>query len=86
MELEFAPRVIKQFNKFPKNLQDEYAEKLELFKNIDNHHQVKLDNLKGKMKGWCNFSVNYNHRVIVEFSKDHKVAYVLFIGDHSIYE
>lgn len=38
------------------------------------------------MKEQWAFSVNYSDRIVIYFSKDKKIAHLLDIGDHSIYE
>lgn len=77
---------IKQFNSLEEDLQDEVCEKIELFKNRDNHTQLKVHKLKGRLKGRYSFSVNYKIRIIFEYTLSKKEAALLVIGDHAVYK
>ncbi len=86
MEVQFKPAFIREFQKLPRALQDEVYEKVEEFKNPKNHKTLKVHALRGVLKGYYSFSVNYRWRVIFTFAKNKREAHLHKIGDHSIYD
>jgi mRNA-degrading endonuclease RelE of RelBE toxin-antitoxin system len=83
----YTATFIRSFKKLDTRLQKEVEEKIELFKSSGNHVQLKLHKLHGEHKKYHAFSVNYHTRVIVRFSDEHTaVAFVVDVGDHSVYE
>lgn len=85
MEVHYTAPFIKQYNKLSNVLQDEVIEKIELFKNRDNHAKLKVHTLHGKLKNYYSFSVNYSHRIVFEYISKDEVA-LLKVGDHNIYD
>jgi mRNA-degrading endonuclease YafQ of YafQ-DinJ toxin-antitoxin module len=85
MEVNYTPSFIRQFNKLNKNLQEEVLEKIELFKNKDNHIKLKVHALNAKFEGSYSFSINYSHRIIFDFISKKEVV-LTDVGDHDIYK
>lgn len=84
MNVYFLPIFMRQFNKLDPALQNEIVEKIELFKDKNNHRQLKVHGLHGRLTGRYSFSVNYKTRIV--FSYLSKKEVVLFaIGDHEVY-
>jgi plasmid maintenance system killer protein len=81
----YAPVFIRQFNKLEKDLGNEVLEKIELFKNKDNHSLLKVHKLHGRFKNSYSFYVNYKIRVVFMWG-DEEEAILLAIGDHDIYK
>lgn len=78
-------REAKRLTKSDKNLGDEIAEKIELFRDRENHTQLKSHKLHGSFAKFWSFSVNYKYRII--FEPLGKNEFVLHdIGDHDIYK
>ncbi len=77
---------IRQFRKLEETLQEEIVDKIELFKNPKNHVLLKVHSLKGPLKGYYSFSVNYKFRIIFQFRKGKQEAHLHIIGDHSVYQ
>ncbi len=86
MELAFKPSFLRAFKKLPLTLQDEVREKIEIFKNPDNHEALKVHKLKGSLAGRLSFSVNYRYRIIFMWEIQSNSAILLTIGDHAIYD
>ncbi len=84
MKVAYTPRFLRLFKKLPLGLQDEVIEKIELFKNIDNHQRLEVHKLKGKLKKFYGFSVDYKNRIVFEYLSENEVA-LLAVGDHEIY-
>lgn len=85
IQVNYKQTFIKQFDEFESDLQIETIEKIELFKNLQNHEQLKVHKLHGKMKGKYSFSVNYRFRIIFLYISKKEVA-LLAVGDHEIYK
>lgn len=84
-ELIYAPIFVRQFNKLPKDLQEEVIEKIELFKDASNHKQLKVHKLHGEFSTCHAFSVNYKYRIVFQYATKKSVS-ILAIGDHDIYK
>ena len=84
IEFIYAPAFIKQFNKLDKDLKREVLEKIELFKDKNNHSILKVHKLHGRFKESYSFYVNYKIRIIFMWFQN-EVAF-LAIGDHDIYK
>lgn len=85
MEVLYKPSFVREFQKLPLALQDEVYERVEEFKNPKNHKRLKVHALRGGLKGYYSFSVNYQWRVIFTFAKGKREAHLHKLGDHSIY-
>jgi len=85
IELEYAPKFLRQFKKLESALQVESEEKIELFKNKNNHRMLKVHKLKGSMRGNWSFSINYKDRIVFKWISANEVA-LLAIGDHNVYK
>ena len=84
LKVYYKPTFVRQLNKLPLRLQDEVFVKIELFKDLKNHKALNVHKLKGRMKGFYGFSVDFRNRVIFEYVTDDEVA-LLAVGDHDIY-
>jgi len=85
IKIFYTPTFIKQYKKLHLNLQEETKEKIELFKSFKNHKSLKVHKLKGRLKDRMSFSVNYSYRIIFQFNKNKKIAILLAIGNHHVY-
>jgi addiction module RelE/StbE family toxin len=85
MELFYKPTFIRQYAKLEKNLQEEVLEKIELFKDISNHKNLRVHKLHGTLKDCYAFSVNYSFRILFLYEKKDQV-HLLAIGDHDMYQ
>lgn len=86
ISVEFSSDFVRTFKKLSVALRSEIKEKIEEFKDPKNHSRLKVHKLQGRMKGSFAFSVNFSYRVIFEWSKNKKTAYLFDVGNHSIYE
>lgn len=84
MVVKYKPSFVREFKKLPSDLREEALERIELFKDIDNHKKLKVHKLKGRLKDFHSFSVTYSHRIVFEYESRETVVF-LGIGDHSIY-
>ena len=84
-DLVYAPRFVRQFKKLDADLQDEIVAKLELFKNKSNHEGLKVHKLKGHLKKYYSFSVNYSFRIVFSYGSKNDV-HILSVGNHRLYK
>ena len=78
-------REAKRLAKSDKHLGEEIADKIELFKNRENHIQLKVHKLHGSIAGFWSFSINYKYRIIFEPINKNEVIFH-DIGDHEVYK
>lgn len=89
IEVTYSPGFVKTFKKNKKKnqaLASEILEKVELFKSVGNHEQLKVHANKGKLRGYHSFSVNYKDRILFKYIGKKSGAYLIAFGDHSIYK
>jgi mRNA-degrading endonuclease YafQ of YafQ-DinJ toxin-antitoxin module len=85
IEIAYAPSFVRQWKAFPETLQDEALQKIELFRNRENHKSLKVHKLNGRLSEFYGFSVNYKFRIVFEYG-DGDTAFLLKIGPHDIYQ
>lgn len=84
LEIGYKPSFIKQMNHLPIELTDEVLEKIDLFKDKNNHHILRIHKLHGKLSNFYNFSINFRFRIIFKYISKKEVV-LLAIGDHDVY-
>ncbi len=82
--IKFKPSFIREFKKLPQALQDEAREKIHLFKDESNHQDLRVHKLKGRLRTYHSFSVNYSYRIVFEWESK-TTAVLLMIGTHDVY-
>ncbi len=81
----FAKTFFQRLEKLPLALQEEVFEKIELFRNSENHKMLRVHKLHGPMKDRCSFWANYHIRIVfIYIKKNHAVLQQ--VGDHSLYD
>lgn len=81
----YKPAFIRQYKKLPEALREEIKEKIGLFREDPSHLFLKSHKLKGKLKGFLSFSVNYEYRIVFEYETKNTVV-LLAVGDHEVYK
>ncbi len=84
MEIRYKPSFLRDFKHLPLSVQQEAKERIEQFKNPDNHQKLKVHKLKGKLKNFYSFSITYSHRIVFECETKNIIVF-LAIGDHDVY-
>lgn len=82
----YSATFVRDVKKLTANLQEEVYEVVDKFKNTNNHKQLKVHKLTGRLKDTYSFSVNYSYRIIFEYVDKKTVAFLLTVGDHDIYD
>lgn len=85
LTIKYKPNFIRQFNRLEEDLQEEVLEKIESFKYVENHKQLKVHKLNGRLKGRYSFSVNYRTRIVFIYESKKDIV-LLAIGDHEVYK
>ena len=81
----YTPRFIRHYQKLSSALRLEVDEKIDAFRRNPRDPSLKLHKLKGALKGYLSFSVNYAYRIIAE--QDEKGVFALLaVGDHDVYK
>ena len=79
----------KDFKKYKKRLTvqeiDKLRQKLDIFKKDPFDKKLKTHKLKGELKNYFGFWINYSDRIVFRFI-DNQTAFFIIIGDHSIYK
>lgn len=84
LRVVYTPYFLRRYNKLPRLLQAEVQEKIGLFKQDPRHPFLKTHKLKGDLRNYYSFSVNYACRIIFEYDSRNTVA-LLSVGGHDIY-
>ena len=85
IKILYKPSFVRQYKKLPEDLKTEVKQKIQLFKEDQNHLFLKTHKLKGKLNSHYSFSVNYDYRIIFEYKSKKEVSF-LMIGNHDIYK
>ena len=81
----YTREFIRRYDKLPNILKETIKEKIQLFKNRDNHQRLKVHKLHGKYAGFFGFSIDRKNRIMFEWISDTE-ARLHTVGDHSIYD
>ncbi|HAZ16781.1 MAG: hypothetical protein A3H59_00980 [Candidatus Jacksonbacteria bacterium RIFCSPLOWO2_02_FULL_43_9] len=84
MDIFYTPAFTRQFSSLEYVLQEEATLKIEQFKDLKNHQQLRVHKLKGHLSGRYSFYVNYRYRIVFVY-QGNDVAILLAIGDHEVY-
>lgn len=84
LSVSVTPQFKRMFRKLESSLQTEALEKITLFTDPQNHKQLKVHKLKGRLRGRYSFSVNYKIRIVFTYELKESV-FLIAIGDHDVY-
>lgn len=85
MIIRYKPSFVREFKKLPIELQEEALERIDLFKDAENHKKLKVHKLKGRLAGVYSFSVTYSHRIVFSYESKDAIVF-LAVGIHDIYK
>ncbi len=85
LAIVYSPTFARMFKRLEGGLQDEAIERISLFRDIKNHHVLKVHKLRGQFSDKYGFSVNYQTRIVFQYLTKKEVA-LMAIGDHDIYK
>lgn len=84
LTVSFKASFLRKLDLLEEGLQIETTEKIDLFKDIQNHRLLKVHKLHGPLAGSYSFFVNYKTRIVFEYVSKKEVV-ILSIGDHDVY-
>ncbi len=79
------PKFKKSLKDVPRHIADKLEKKKKIFRQNPFHPSLKTHKLKGRLKDYYSFSVNYSYRVIFKFMDEGKALFVN-IGTHEVYK
>jgi len=85
LEIGYKPSFICLYNEAEVSLQEEIREKINLFKDKNNHKNLKVHKLHGSLKDRYSFSINYKIRIVFRYTSKNQVV-LLSVGDHDLYK
>lgn len=85
LQIRYKPSFVREYRRLPEALRAEVREKIALFEEDPDHPSLKLHKLKGRLRGFSSFSVNYRYRIVCEW-EGNRVVRLLIVGDHSVYD
>ncbi len=80
----YKPTFVRQYDQLPKELQAEVKERIMLFRKNPRQPSLRTHKLKGVLRGFLSFSVNYRYRIVFQWENRHIAAF-LIVGDHDVY-
>ena len=81
----FPQSFLKKFRKLEIDLQEIAIQKIELFKDKENHKALKVHKLHGRFSSQFGFSVTHKYRIAFRYVTKNEVLF-LDIDDHDIYK
>lgn len=85
MEVAYTRAFFKRLRKYEDSFQEMVHEKIEEFKDTENHRRLRVHKLHGSFSGSFSFSITYKTRIVFEYLSKTEVV-LLSIGDHDIYD
>ena len=85
MKIVYIPVFMRQIAKLEARFQEEVMDKIQLLKDVKNHHYLKVHKLHGRLANRYSFSVNYKTRIVFTYVSKQEIA-LLAIGDHTVYD
>lgn len=82
--LLYKPTFIRQYDQLQEELQEEVKERIRLFQKTPRHRSLRTHKLKGPLRGFLSFSVNYKYRIVFQW-ENRCTAVLLAVGDHDVY-
>lgn len=86
MEILYSSKFAREYKKLPANVKDAAEEQENIFRENPFDTRLKTHKLKGGLKGFFGFSIDWKYRIIFEFSRDKKTVYFHSVGNHDIYQ
>lgn len=82
MEFRYTQKFKKQFKKLPQNVQDNFAERVDLLVSDPTNPKLRLHPLKGKFVGYWSMNVTGDVRALYREDGERIIIFAL-IGTHS---
>jgi len=83
-KIYFTPTFQKSWKKLAKKVKEKAIKKEKIFRQDVFHPSLFTHKLKGELKNYWSFSIDYHTRIVFRFLKKEEVLFV-DIGSHEIY-
>ncbi|MBI2636460.1 type II toxin-antitoxin system RelE/ParE family toxin [Candidatus Peregrinibacteria bacterium] len=80
----YKPTFVRQYDQLPTELQEEVKECIALFQKNPRCQSLRMHKLRGALRGFLSFSVNYRYRIVFQW-EGRSTAILLAVGDHDVY-
>ena len=81
----YKPTFVRQYDQLPGELKEEVRERVACFQRNPRLSLLRTHKLKGALKGFLSFSVNYRYRIVFQWENRSTVV-LLTVGDHDVYQ
>lgn len=85
MKIYYSSKFAKEYKKLPKEIKLKSEKKEVIFRKDPNDSRLKTHRLKGMLKDFWSFSIDYQYRIIFEF-RDKNIVWFHSVGTHEVYE
>lgn len=85
MNIYYSDRFAKDYKKLPKHIKSLAEEKEKIFRRDQSDPRLKTHKLRGKLRKYYSFSVNYQYRIVFHFKSDIDIIFDT-IGTHEVYK
>ena len=85
MKIYFSSKFAKEYKKLPKKIKLLAEKKEKIFRKNPHETSLKTHRLKGKLKDFYSFSIDYHYRILFEFKKD-DIVWFHSVGTHEVYK
>lgn len=82
--ITYSSHFAKAFKALPERIKGQAIQKEKMFRGDCFDRRLKTQKLKGSLKEYWSFSINYSYRILFEFKEDGEVG-LIDVGTHSIY-
>jgi len=84
MQIFYSSKFEKEYKTLPKRAKFMAEEKEKIFRRNPFDAQLNTHKLKGKLKDYWSFSIDFHYRIIFEFAES-GIVWFHSVGTHSIY-
>ncbi len=84
MKILYSRKFEKEYRKLPDKIKDIAEKKEKIFRKNPFDRQLKTHKLHGELGEFLVFSINYQYRIVFDFS-DEKTARFYSVGGHDLY-
>lgn len=85
MNIYYSDKFAKDYKKLPKDIKLLAEKREEIFRQSLTDSRLKTHKLKGKLRNYYSFSVNYQYRIVFHFKSDADIIFDT-IGTHAVYK
>ena len=82
--IRYTSKFERNFKNLPRNVQKKSFKIEQIFRQDPFHPSLKTHRLKGPMREFYSFSIDYHYRIVFAFEDSNEVTFV-DCGDHSVY-